>query len=66
MTKVVVRSAEPDFLEIYAWSTNDPDAFLEGLAEQLRLAQALWPQLKEYQIVQRRSRSKAKGTTDGD
>jgi hypothetical protein len=57
--KVEVSIAMVNELVVYGWSARAPETVISSLCKQLEAAKAIWPELANFRIEKRRSRSKS-------
>jgi hypothetical protein len=61
----VSMTADKNEFNVSSWWATKPEYVLSALQSQLEAAQAIWPELKEYGVLKKRSRSKSKPSNEG-
>jgi hypothetical protein len=54
----VSMSTEKDEFSVSSWWAKSPEFVVRSLQSQLEAAQAIWPDLRKYQLAQRRERKR--------
>lgn len=60
--KVEVSMTKVDEFDVSTWWAKSPDFVISTLRSQLEAAQAVWPELKKFALVEKRDYSKKQST----
>lgn len=64
--KISMSVSNEQQFNVGMWWAKSPDFVVKTLREQLEAAQAVWPELKEYGILKRRSRKSRSALPDDE